>query len=68
MAMGYDCLIYELDSYYIAALVHEFWDGFTKFDIVRDNTNFTLKWRRCTINIHVGAISVVTGIVLSNAN
>lgn len=43
MVMGYDYLVYELDPYYIPALVHEFYDGLTKSDILRDSTSFTLK-------------------------
>lgn len=68
MAMGWNTLVYEPDSYYVPALVHEFYNVFSKFDISNYGTSFTLKWQGCNINIQVGTIPKVTGIVLGNGN
>lgn len=57
---GWDCFVYEPNSYYISAIMREFYEGCAKSDISRDDISFTLKWQDHTINIHAGTIYEVT--------
>lgn len=40
MAMEWDCLAYESDSYYIPTLAYEFYKRFTKSDILKRQYKF----------------------------
>lgn len=69
VAMGWECLVYELDSFYVYAITNEFYNGFSKSNISNDHKSLTIKWWGRTIHIHSGTISVVTGIIiLGNGN
>lgn len=43
--LGRDYLIYQSTLVYISDLEEEFYDGFTKSNILEDHKSFTLKWR-----------------------
>lgn len=62
VAMSWNCLVYEPDSYCVLVLIDEFYDKFFQTDINRYKTSIR------DVNIHARTISWIAGTVLDNRN